>query len=539
MTEYKVANVDDLKDGEMKEVVFDAGKALLSKINGEFFATSHLCPHYKAPLSKGTISTDGRVMCPWHGACFRVQTGDIEDGPSVDSLESFKVTVKGGSVYITATEAQVKAGRKKPVCIKSNTAKGETTVIIGGGAGGLVSAETLRKGGYAGKIDAAKVALRTEQDFKDLDIEIRLSTQVTAVDPKEKKVTLSDSTLLKYNSLIIATGGDPRVLPFPGHDLQNIFVMRNVEDANYVGKALEEITDRKPNVVIVGSSFIGMEAASILAKVAKVSVIGMEKYPFERVLGTAVGEAMHKLNTHNGIDLYMEKFVEKYGPSESDPKKVGSVILKGGESIPADFVILGAGVIPKTDYLKSSGIALDKDGGISVSGSMEVPNVTDVYAVGDIARYLYHITGENIRVEHWNVAQNQGRVAAGAILAKQKGESLPGSLEMDSTGGGLSFAVFYLRKGKVVGVCTLAKDPIVSHASELFRLGKMPTGEELKNGKDILSIPLTSSEKFVYAKKEEPKHQSKQEGPELNWITFVAIPAIIVLASTLYLLQGK
>ncbi|KAJ3269670.1 hypothetical protein HDV01_001142 [Terramyces sp. JEL0728] len=374
MTEYKVANVDDLKDGEMKEVVFDAGKALLSRINGEFFATSHLCPHYKAPLSKGAISSDGR-----HGACFRVQTGDIEDGPSIDSLQSFKVSVKGGSVYITATEAQVKAGRKKPVCTKSNTAKGETTVIIGGGAGGLVAAETLRK---ALKIDAAKVALRTEQDFKDLDIEIRLSTQVSAVNPKEKSVTLSDSSSLKYNSLIVATGGDPRVLPFPGHDLQNIFVMRTVEDANYVGKALEEITDRKPNVVIVGSSFIGMEAASILAKVAKVTVIGMEKYPFERVLGAAVGEAMYKLNTSNGIDLQMEKFVEKYGPSATDPKKVGSVVLKGGHSIPADFVILGAGVIPKTDYLKSSGITLDKDGGISVLGSMEVPNAADVYAVG-------------------------------------------------------------------------------------------------------------------------------------------------------------
>lgn len=55
------------------------------------FATSHLCPHYKAPLAKGTLSSDGRVMCPWHGACFRVQTGDIEDAPSFDSLESFNV----------------------------------------------------------------------------------------------------------------------------------------------------------------------------------------------------------------------------------------------------------------------------------------------------------------------------------------------------------------------------------------------------------------------------------------------------------------
>ena len=101
MPEYFVAETSDLKDGEMyvlddsysnrKEVSFQAGKALLSKIDGEFYATSHLCPHYKAPLVKGTLSSDGRVMCPWHGACFRVQTGDIEDAPSVDGLASFKV----------------------------------------------------------------------------------------------------------------------------------------------------------------------------------------------------------------------------------------------------------------------------------------------------------------------------------------------------------------------------------------------------------------------------------------------------------------
>jgi apoptosis-inducing factor 3 len=73
-------------------------------VDGSFYATSTLCPHYKAPLSKGSLSLDGRVMCPWHGACFDVKTGDIEDGPSVDGLASYAVTVKGGRVYIEADE---------------------------------------------------------------------------------------------------------------------------------------------------------------------------------------------------------------------------------------------------------------------------------------------------------------------------------------------------------------------------------------------------------------------------------------------------
>ena len=134
---------------------------------------------------------------------------------------------------------------------------------------------------------------------------------------------------------------------------------------------------------------------------------------------------MMKLNVHNGITMEMEQFVEKYTPSSSNPNQVGAVVLKSGKSIVADFVILGAGVIPKTDFLKSSGIPLDKDQGISVTASMEVPNFKDVYAVGDIARYPFHLTGENVRIEHWNVAQNQARLAAEVIISKLNDPSKP------------------------------------------------------------------------------------------------------------------
>jgi NAD(P)H-nitrite reductase large subunit len=101
-------------------------------------------------------------------------------------------------------------------------------------------------------------------------------------------------------------------------------------------------------------------------------------------LGTEVGKAMYDLNTQNGITLEMEQFVEKYVPSDADKSKVGFVVLKSGKKIAADFVILGAGVVPKTDYLKTSGIPLDKDGGITVNGSMQVSGVQDVFAIGII-----------------------------------------------------------------------------------------------------------------------------------------------------------
>jgi NADPH-dependent 2,4-dienoyl-CoA reductase/sulfur reductase-like enzyme len=195
-------------------------------------------------------------------------------------------------------------------------------------------------------------------------------------------------------------------------------------------------------VVIVGSSFIGMEAASTLAKQANVTVVGMEKVfiflviskvPFERVLGPAVGAALGALTEKSGVTLKMESLVDRFDASgtifvslmsDSRPGCVGNVILKSGEKLPADFVILGAGVSPKTDYLKESEIKLDRDGGISVEPSMKIPNIDNVYAVGDLARYKYHFTDEMVRIEHWNVAENQGRLVAKNIIAAEKNESL-------------------------------------------------------------------------------------------------------------------
>ncbi|KAJ3217395.1 hypothetical protein HDU67_007978 [Dinochytrium kinnereticum] len=552
--EVDVASVEDLKNGEMKEVSLGEGngKVLLSKINGEFFATSHLCPHYKAPLVKGVISQDGRVMCPWHGACFRVQTGDIEDGPSVDGLHSFKVKVKGGRVIVAVNSEEVKAGKKVPVCVKKTSSNAQVVVVLGGGAGGLIAAESLRQEGFTGriilvsrepylpidrpklskalKVDATKIQLRDEEHFKKLDIEVHLSTTATAVDTGKKTVTLSSGATLTYTYMVIATGGDPRTLPVQGKELGNIFTLRGASDSNGIEKAISEVGSEKPNVVVVGSSFIGMEAAAILAKTCKVTVVGMEKFPFERVLGPQVGEAMGKLNAANGVTLKMESMLDRFEASPKNASKVGFVVLKTGEKIPADVIIIGAGVIPKTDYLKGTDIVLDRDQGITVDAFLRVPNAMGVFAVGDIARYPYHLTGESVRVEHWNVAQNQGRVAAHniALLAAgrdadrsfvqvpyfwtvQYGKSIrysghaesfddvviQGSLDVDT----ISFVAFYGRKGKVLAVASVAKDPAVSHASELLRVDKMPSMDELRAGKDILTVPLTGDKSFSLAKK--------------------------------------
>jgi NADPH-dependent 2,4-dienoyl-CoA reductase/sulfur reductase-like enzyme len=224
--------------------------------------------------------------------------------------------------------------------------------------------------------------------------------------------------------------------------------------------------------------------------------------------------------------------------SEKDPSKVGSVVLKGtGEVLPADLVVLGVGVMCATNFLKSSGLTLERDGSIVVDATMKSPD-DSIYVVGDIARYPFHVSGEMVRVEHWSVAQNQARVAAHNIAKRVAGESGDEKFEhipyfwsvqygrslrycghAHSFDVGLllyskvvwkaantfgfiqdvivrgddledGFEAFYAKGEKILAVASLAKDPTVTRSSELMRLGKMPTATEIRNGKDIASIPL-------------------------------------------------
>lgn len=144
--EIEVLDASELQDGQHKAVDFDGGKVLVSKVHGEVYATSAFCTHYGAPLEKGVMSHDGRVVCPWHGACFSVKTGDIEDAPGLDSLWSYSASIKNGKIVVKASEKEVKSkvGR---IVSKSRSPKDHTkekVVIVGGGSGGIHTVESLR-----------------------------------------------------------------------------------------------------------------------------------------------------------------------------------------------------------------------------------------------------------------------------------------------------------------------------------------------------------------------------------------------------------
>lgn len=539
-SEYKIKGVTslDLKPGDKQEVELeglDDTKVLLLNAGGKVQAVGPKCTHYGAPLVKGVLTTTGRLTCPWHGACFNGKTGDIENAPALDALPVFKVAERDGYFYLTGDEATIKAGRRKPnfKCKAQGGAQGEKVVVVGGGSGAIGAIEGLREKGFTGPIamisnegylpidrtklskaliaDPSKIEWRDKAWFESGSVEI-FDDEVTSVDFASKKVATKKGEKVAYTKLILATGGTARVLPLQGFKvLGNIFTLRNVHDVQKITGAIGE---KGKKIVIVGSSFIGMEVANATAKENDVTIIGMESTPLERVLGKQVGAALRKGLEKNGVKFYMDASVDKAEPSTSDPSNVGFVTLKDGTKLEADLVILGVGVAPATEYLRENSIVkLEKDGSLKTDENFSVVGLKDVYAIGDIATYPYHGPGGDgrfTRIEHWNVAQNAGRTVAGHIVAPTKQAEfftpvfwsaltaqlrycgntvgdyddvvIQGSLEESK------WAAFYTKGETVVAMASMGVDPAMTQSAELMALGKMPTKSQLKDGLDVLSL---------------------------------------------------
>ncbi|KAI1820423.1 hypothetical protein F4861DRAFT_533692 [Xylaria intraflava] len=544
MSEYKLKGVSSLslKPGEKKEVEvegIDGGKVLLLNAGGQVQALGPKCTHYGAPLVNGVLTKSGRLVCPWHGACFNAKTGDIEDAPALDELAVFKVAERDGAVYVHGEEAAIKSGRRKPnvKCVVSSASDSDKVLIVGGGSGTIGAVEALRASGFTGAItviskegylpidrtklskalltDVQKAQWRDAEFFRSGSIDF-VEDEVTGVEFGPKSVTTKSGAKHTYGKLILATGGTPRNLPLQGfRELDNIFPLRTLHDAK---KIVTAIGEKGKKIVVVGSSFIGMELANSSAAGNSISVIGMESAPLERVLGKEVGAGLQRGLEAKGVKFYMSASVEKAEPSGSNPSKVGSVLLKDGTKLEADLVILGVGVAPATEFLKDNKeVRLERDGSLKVDTNGLVTGLKDVYAIGDIATFPYHGPGSHgdyTRIEHWNVAQNQGRNAAKHIVNPSSPpqfslpvfwSALAGQLRYcGSTVNGWDdlvlqgspaegkFAAYYCKGDTVVAVATMGKDPAMTKSAELMRERAMPSKAQLQAGLDVLDVSLVA-----------------------------------------------
>lgn len=431
MAEHRVGSADTfLRDGEMKRLELEDKPVVVARVDGDYYAFGGNCPHYGAPLDTGVLRGHA-LMCPWHHACFDVRTAVRLEPPALNDLARYPVRLDGGAIYVTLPNdnARQPEGKVDP-------ADGRHFVIVGGGAVGNAAAEELRRNGYRGKItilssvdtppidrpnlskdylagDAEPdwIPLRGKSWYAERDIDLRLNTTVTKVDPDVHAVTLDGGETVSYDKLLLATGGVPRDLKrVPGGDLDGIFLLRSLADADRI---IEQVGEGK-RAVLIGGSFIGLEVAASLAKGRNmnVTVVDMVDVPFQKVLGDEIGRMF--MNTHivNGVTFRLSAQIDRFIGEDG---RVTGVQLASGDALAGDFVIVGVGVRPATDYLKDSGIKLnDRDQSVEVDAHLRT-SASDVFAAGDIARYPTPDGGTQ-RIEHWRAAQQQGVVAARTML---------------------------------------------------------------------------------------------------------------------------
>ena len=309
--------------------------------------------------------------------------------------------------------------------------------VIGASLAGLSAAETLRAEGYGGTItlvgaedqlpydrpplskqvltgerEPDSTALRTDERYDERDLDLRLDTRASALDPAAHEVTLdgaTGNTVLAYDRLIIATGASPRTLPGTP-PLDGIYTLRTIEDCI----ALRREFDAGARVVVVGAGFIGAEvASSAWARGLEVTVLEAAPVPLERAVGAEMGRVCAALHTAHGVDLRLGTGVEGFDGTQ----RVERVRLADGTTVAADVVVVGVGVAPNVGWLDGSGI--DIDNGITCDATLAT-SAPDVYAAGDVANWLNPLFSERMRAEHWTNAVEQGRAAALNMLAGSK-----------------------------------------------------------------------------------------------------------------------
>ena len=310
----------------------------------------------------------------------------------------------------------------------------DRVVVVGGGAAGITAVETLKKGKYTGTItlvtkeqhlpydrpklsknlgvNVEEIYLRKAAWYEKKKIDVMKGTEVVRVDRENNYVFFSNGNNLKYSKLLLATGGEPRKLGVPGEDLAGVTTLRNITQANMIQKEA-----LKKHVVVIGTSFIGMEvAAALVDTAASVTVIGKDPVPFLGSLGEDVGRFLLNMHRKKGVQFCLEEDVKEFQGSDGT---LENLILKSERTLKADLAVVGIGVMPATEPFKDiPGLDVDNRGYIPVDSRMAT-SAPSIYAAGDIASFpLLTFGGERVSIGHWGVAMYLGRVAALNILGR-------------------------------------------------------------------------------------------------------------------------
>lgn len=297
-------------------------------------------------------------------------------------------------------------------------------VVVGAGLAGATAVTALREGGHDGPLvllgaeshppyerpplskgyllgnDPIESAfVHDRQWYAAHDIDLRTGAFVTDLDLGRKSVSLLDGTEIAYDKLLLATGSRPRRLPLADDSGVPTAYLRTVEDSDRIRAAFGPGN----RIVIIGAGWIGLEvAAAARAAGTEVTVFEVAELPLLRVLGRRVAQAFADLHRAHGVDL-------RLGTAVSAADLAG-----------ATLVVVGVGVAPDASLAQRAGLAVDK--GLLVDATLRASH-PGVYAVGDIANHDHPLLRRRVRVEHWDTAIEQAKVAAHNLVGGQEAEA--------------------------------------------------------------------------------------------------------------------
>jgi len=309
----------------------------------------------------------------------------------------------------------------------------ERIAVVGASLAGLRAAESLRRLGYGGALvlvgaekhlpydrpplskellqgrwEVDRIGLR-RQPYEELELDLRLGVRATALDLAARELVLGDGVREPFDALVLATGASPRRLRGQP-DLPGVHLLRTLDDALALRAALEA----RPRVLVVGAGFIGAEvAASCRARGLQVTLVEPLPVPLARGLGEAMGRVCAELHRDQGVDLRCGVGVSGF----QGHQRIERVTLSDGSSVEADLVVVGIGAAPETGWLEGSGLRLD-DGVVCDGFCAAAPGV---FAAGDVARWHNPLFGEEMRVEHWSNAAEQGSYVAERLAGTDLG----------------------------------------------------------------------------------------------------------------------
>ncbi len=351
----------------------------------------------------------------------------------------------------------------------------------------------LSKGYLRGEESKEDVLFRPDEWWGEQDVELLTRTSVMKLDAAERVATLSNKDEVSFGKALLATGSNVRRLRVDGCDLDGIHYLRAFGNSDAIRADAEEAE----RVVLIGGSYIGCEVAASLvaAHGCECTIVMQEGTTLERHFGAEVGGFFQGVLEEHGVTVHGGDELERF---EGSGERVQKVVTKGGLELPCDMTVIGAGVMPDVMLAKGAGLEIGEAGGVLCSSRLE-SSVPGIFAAGDICEYDSVIHGRHLRVEHWDVAFNQGKTAALNMVGRDVAhDTVPyffsdladwASMEYVGPGSGDpvirgsledgDFTAFYVDAGRVTAALTVGRSDDLEHARRFIAEGGEPDPAKL------------------------------------------------------------